>query len=78
MISEYNKQTIISVYNFQYPLYQLYIYFGLKKVLFGFSICYIDQFRYATSLQKTDGNITISNYIVFFSITLIYIIKYFL
>ena len=35
------------------PILAIYLFWA-KKVLFEFSICYIDQFRYVTSLQKTD------------------------
>ena len=48
------------------PILAIYLFWA-KKVLFEFSICYIDQFRYVTSLQKTDGDTTISIYKVGFS-----------
>ena len=55
------------------PILAIYLFWA-EKVLFEFSICYIDQFRYATSLQKTNGDSTISIHIVVFFLLPLYIL----
>ena len=58
------------------PILAIYLFWA-KKVLFEFSICYIDQFRYVTSLQRLMVTLLLAFIKWVFQITFIYIVKYF-